>query len=78
MCSVVSFLFKFFFFLIPSSKCEADDLTKAFSQFGEVAEVIIPVQANGKKKGFGIVQFKSAVHAGEAIKQMNGTSLMGW
>jgi RNA recognition motif-containing protein len=64
-------------FFLYSLKCEADTLTKEFSRFGEVVEVVIPVHANGKKKGFGIIQFKSVVHAGEAVKQMNGTSLMG-
>jgi len=41
-------------------------------------EVRIPTLAGGgKKRGFGIVQFKSVSDAASALKQMNGTSLFG-
>jgi len=39
--------------------------------------VSIPKRPDGKKKGFGIVQFKSATQAAEAVKQMNGTMFLG-
>ena len=58
-------------------QCDSNTLAKEFGRFGDVSEVIIPVREDGKKKGFGIVQFKHVSSAAEAIKHINGTALLG-
>lgn len=37
----------------------------------------IPKRENGKKLGFGMVQFKTIEGASRAVKEMNGKSILG-
>ena len=52
-------------------------LREYFSSFGDITEVQIPCLENGKKRGFGIVQFASIASAATALKQLNATTLLG-
>ncbi|XP_016405683.1 RNA-binding protein 28-like [Sinocyclocheilus rhinocerous] len=54
-----------------SFKCEEDDLTQIFSEFGTVIEAKIPLKPDGKKRGFAFVQFKNMAEAGKALTAMN-------
>ena len=42
-----------------------------------MVEVSIPEREDGKKRGFGVIQFKFVSSAAEAIKRMNGKSILG-
>lgn len=53
-----------------------EDLKKSFEKFGEVHEVVIP-KKNGKKCGFGFVQFTNIQHANKALLQMNKEEIQG-
>ena len=50
---------------------------KAFSPFGTVHEVKIPTSSDGKKRGFGFVQFTNVIHAAKAMESLNGTEIRG-
>ncbi|TRY88360.1 hypothetical protein DNTS_022249 [Danionella cerebrum] len=54
-----------------SFKCEESDLKKIFSEFGTVLSANIPLKPDGKKRGFGFVQFKNMAEAGKALAAMN-------
>ena len=58
-------------------QCEVNSLREYFAPFGDVIEVQIPCLENGKKRGFGIVQFASVANAAAALKQLNATVLLG-
>ncbi|XP_072045384.1 LOW QUALITY PROTEIN: RNA-binding protein 28-like [Amphiura filiformis] len=64
-----------------SFKCDEDALQKAFSTYGSISEVKIPLlhgPPHGKRsRGFGFVQFKEIDSAAKAVKKMNGTEIMG-
>jgi len=53
------------------------DLREYFTPFGDVTEVQIPCLENGKKRGFGIVQFASVSSAAAAVKQLNASVFLG-
>ena len=57
--------------------CSEDDLTGYFSKFGPIADVSIPVDALGKRKGFGYVLFVVPEHAVEALSRADGKSFQG-
>ena len=40
-------------------------------------DVVIPQTSDGKKRGFGFVQYKKVKEATAAIEQFNGTLFMG-
>eukprot|EP00697_Spironema_sp_BW2_P002061 gnl/Spiro4/12769_TR6768_c0_g1_i1.p1 gnl/Spiro4/12769_TR6768_c0_g1~~gnl/Spiro4/12769_TR6768_c0_g1_i1.p1 ORF type:complete len:677 (-),score=198.52 gnl/Spiro4/12769_TR6768_c0_g1_i1:149-2104(-) len=48
-----------------------DDLRKEFSNFGDVKNCKVEVDAKGKSKGFGYVSFATAEGAAKAIQEMN-------
>ena len=54
-----------------------NSLREYFAPFGDVVEVQIPCLENGKKRGFGIVQFASVATAAAALKQLNATVFLG-
>ena len=55
-----------------------DDLTAAFSEFGEVASVnIIMDRMSGQSKGFGFVEMSDDSAAEEAIEALNESALNG-
>jgi len=58
-------------------QCEEKSLREYFAPFGDVTEVHIPCLENGKKRGFGIVQFASVANAASALKHLNATVLLG-
>lgn len=58
-------------------QCEVGELKKVFAEFGDIVEVTIPKKANGKKLGFGIVQFSAVEAAARAVEEMNGKSILG-
>ncbi|MGF1642446.1 MAG: RNA recognition motif domain-containing protein [Thiotrichales bacterium] len=55
-----------------------EDLTEAFSAFGDVASVnIIKDRMTGQSKGFGFVEMPSDADAQSAIKSLDGKSING-
>ncbi|KAL7878578.1 hypothetical protein AOLI_G00095520 [Acnodon oligacanthus] len=54
-----------------SFKCSEAELKEAFSKFGTVLDVNIPLKPDGKKRGFAFVQFKNMFEAGKAVAVMN-------
>ena len=58
-------------------QCDEYSLREYFAPFGDIMEVLIPRLENGKKRGFGIVQFASVTSAANALKQLNATVLLG-
>ncbi|KAL6478883.1 hypothetical protein MHYP_G00123160 [Metynnis hypsauchen] len=54
-----------------SFKCSEAELKEAFSKFGTVLDVNIPLKPDGKKRGFAFVQFKNMREAGKAVAVMN-------
>jgi len=56
-------------------KVNEDDLKNIFEEYGTVSSVkIITDKYNGRSKGFGFVEMDDEDHAGQAIKELNGTS----
>lgn len=56
----------------------SDDLTKAFSEFGQVAEaVVIMDKFSGQSKGFGFVEMPNNSEADTAIKALNEVNFKG-
>ena len=61
-----------------SFQATEDDLKAAFSPFGTVASVFIPVdRMTGRKRGFGFVEMSSPEEAARAIEEMNGKEIVG-
>ncbi|KAG8191638.1 hypothetical protein JTE90_012354 [Oedothorax gibbosus] len=60
-----------------SFKVEEDDLKKIFSEFGTVKEAIIPKKEDGKKRGFGFVEFEDTKSLIKAMKSMNWKEIHG-
>ncbi|XP_052088587.1 RNA-binding protein 28-like [Mytilus californianus] len=60
-----------------SFHCSEPHLKEVFSQFGEVKEVKIPKQPNGRMFGFGFVQFTDLTSAEQALQKMNTKMIRG-
>jgi RNA recognition motif-containing protein len=61
-----------------SYKATEDDLTAAFSRFGEVTSVsIVRDKFTGQSKGFGFVEMKIRADGEKAIEELDGTPLKG-
>ena len=60
-----------------SFKCNEDDLKKAFEDCEGMTDASIPVKLDGKKYGFGFVQFNSLRNAMKAVELMNSTEILG-
>ncbi|CAC5415571.1 NOP4 [Mytilus coruscus] len=60
-----------------SFHCSEPHLKEVFSQFGEVKEVTIPKQPNGRMFGFGFVQFTDLISAEQALQKMNTKMIRG-
>ena len=55
-----------------------DDLTKLYSEFGEITDVkIIMDMETGRSKGFGFVSFRDESSAAKAVEATNGKDLDG-
>merc|ERR1712032_426614 len=61
---------------LPFSKSEAD-LERAFCEYGQVAEVVLHRDNQGKKKGGAFVRFVSPEDATEARLELNGYMFPG-
>ncbi len=61
-----------------SFNANADDLRKAFEQYGEVASAnVITDRATGRSKGFGFVEMNDDNAGHKAIEALNGSELLG-
>ncbi|XP_076078226.1 RNA-binding protein 28-like [Mytilus galloprovincialis] len=60
-----------------SFHCSEPHLKEVFTQFGEVKEVKIPKQPNGRMFGFGFVQFADLTSAEQALQKMNTKMIRG-
>ena len=57
---------------------QSEDLTAAFSAYGNVEEaVVIMDRDSGRSKGFGFVEMPDQANAESAIAGLNGTDLGG-
>ncbi|KAG6015308.1 hypothetical protein E4U54_003728 [Claviceps lovelessii] len=54
-----------------------DDLQEAFSRFGAVQEVHLPLTASGSTKGFALVHFVDPSDAVKAFQALDGTTFQG-
>lgn len=54
---------------------DEQQLTSEFGKFGDIHEVIIPRNEDGKQKGFAFVNYKKTMFAIKAVKEMNGKQL---
>ena len=46
-------------------------------RYGVITEVKIPLQPDGRKRGFGFVQFSNVFEAGKALEVMNMAEIKG-
>jgi cold-inducible RNA-binding protein len=61
-----------------SYSMKAEELSSAFSQFGEVVSVkIITDKRSGRSKGYGFVELETDAAADDAVAAMNGKELAG-
>ncbi|KAM7541689.1 hypothetical protein Aperf_G00000015813 [Anoplocephala perfoliata] len=61
-----------------SESCRHEDLRRAFSRYGPVAEVTIPTDYySGRMKGFAFVEFEDPRDANYAQRSMDQTRFMG-
>ncbi|XP_025097400.1 RNA-binding protein 28-like isoform X5 [Pomacea canaliculata] len=60
-----------------SFKCEVKDLEAAFDTFGELTDISIPTKTDGRKCGFGFVQFNQLSAAETAVAEMNAKEILG-
>ncbi|GFR09182.1 RNA-binding protein 28 [Trichonephila clavata] len=60
-----------------SFKAEEEDLKEVFSKFGKVLDAKIPLTADGKKRGFGFVEFEDTKSLIQAMKSMNYKEIHG-
>jgi RNA recognition motif-containing protein len=61
-----------------SYSMKAEELSKAFSEFGEVKSAkIITDKRSGRSKGYGFVEMESEEAADNAVNAMNGKELAG-
>ena len=61
-------------------KCSKELLTKKFSKFGEISEIVLPTKTVGKNKkklGFAFVQFQNVFDAAKALESMNQKEIKG-
>ena len=54
---------------------DEQQLSSEFGRFGDIHEVIIPTNEDGKQKGFAFVNYKKTMFAIKAVKEMNGKQL---
>merc|ERR1719234_1497106 len=57
--------------------CDESELATAFEKYGVITEVKIPLQPDGRKRGFGFVQFSNVFEAGKALEVMNMAEIKG-
>lgn len=60
-----------------SFACTEEDLVTAFEQHGLITDCKIPVTADGKKRGYGFIQFTHPFEAERAIRLANMTEIKG-
>ena len=57
--------------------CKESDLAEAFEQYGEVEEVYIVKDGEGKPRGYAFVEYKDAGRMKEAYKRADGLKILG-
>nr|CAB3265475.1 RNA-binding protein 28 [Phallusia mammillata] len=60
-----------------SFNCSEEELKSAFEVYGEITDVQIPTKPNGKKLGFGFIQYTHVFEAQKAIEELNKTEISG-
>ncbi|KOO24803.1 RNA-binding protein 28 isoform 1 [Chrysochromulina tobinii] len=60
-----------------SFRCDEAALRNAFEPHGTVAEVHVPMKADGKHSGFGFVQMSSQAECDAAVAALNETKIVG-
>ena len=58
-------------------ECHEDDLTEVFSTVGEVGDVSLVRDNEGKIRGFGFITMRSKADAEKAIKELDGSEVRG-
>lgn len=58
-------------------ECHEDDLVEAFSAVGEVGEVSLVRDNEGKVRGFGFITMRNKEDAEKAIEQLDGLQIRG-
>ncbi|MBW7954351.1 RNA-binding protein [Candidatus Gracilibacteria bacterium] len=58
-------------------KATKENLEEVFAQYGELEEVILVKDEQGRSKGFGFVSYTSEENAQEALKALNGFEIDG-
>jgi RNA recognition motif-containing protein len=54
-----------------------EDLEDIFSQYGELEEIILVRDENGRSKGFGFISYVNEEDAKKAIVELNGFQIDG-
>jgi nucleolysin TIA-1/TIAR len=66
----------FVFYLPP--EYQDHDLHQLFTSFGQIISAKVAFdKESGKSKGFGFVNFETSVSASNAVREMNGFSVLG-
>eukprot|EP00494_Astrolonche_serrata_P031159 UN31428 len=60
-----------------SFQCNEKHVEKAFKKYGNVKEVSLPKNEDGRMKGFGFVQFDNVISAKKAMHELNGSRIIG-
>ena len=58
-------------------ECHEEDLQVAFSDVGEVGDVSLVRDNEGKNRGFGFITMRNKADAEKAIEQMDGIEIRG-
>lgn len=54
-----------------------DSLRRAFEKFGEITNIKVAIDRDGRSKGFGFVEFATHKEAQKALDAMNGADVDG-
>jgi len=60
-----------------SYKADDRDMRDAFSKYGKISDVLIPMDRDGRQRGFCFVTFESERDADDALKNMDGREIDG-
>ena len=58
-------------------ECHEDDLMEAFSSVGDVGDVSLVRDGDGKNRGFGFITMRSKADADKAIAELDGLEIRG-
>jgi hypothetical protein len=65
-------------FHFASNQSTEEQLRASFAPFGEIAEIVMPKNDDGKFKGFAFVQYTSVIVAGKVCGIAQWGSVAGW